>query len=43
MTVNFLDYSCGCRLEEKVTEGEKTSFQIEGQKIKCRSVLKARE
>lgn len=43
MTVNFLDYSCGWGLEGKVIEGEETSFQIEGQKIKCRSVLKAHE
>ena len=43
MTMNLLDYSCGCRLEGKVTEREETSFQIEGQKIKCLSVLKEHE
>lgn len=41
--MNLLDYSCGCRLEGKVTEREETSFQIEGQKIKCLSVLKEHE
>lgn len=43
MTMNLLDYSCGCRLERKVTEREETNFQIEGQKIKCLSVLEEHE